>query len=107
VAYESSPLCVYDPQSPTTCKLSDADPSTTPSKAQYLHGVLCVVPLVRSPSGELTYSPSAFSDNAKFLCNYSDVEPGLDTPLDGIDKTVPPHKYGKVRSARSRRPTPA
>ncbi len=104
VAFESSPLCVYEPQSPPRCKLSlsDTDASATPSNAQFIHGVLCVVPLVRSPDGVLSYSASAFSNAANNLCKYTDQALSDESPpLDASGSPVPPNKYGKVRIPRA------
>ncbi len=103
VAFESSPLCVYEAQSPTRCKLSLSDATATPSNAQFVHGVLCVVPLVRSPNGILSYSAEAFSDAANTLCKYTDQSLSDETPIDAFGTPLPPNKYGKVRRKKRRR----
>ena len=105
VAYEMSPLCTYSQQSPTTCALSSTDPNSLPENAQYVHGVLCVVPLVRSPTGNLEYSSDAFTNPpTNTLCQFNTVNLAEDTPLPGQNPTY--YTYGKARCTNARPPLP-
>jgi hypothetical protein len=99
VAYEVSPLCVYSPQSPTTCVLSATDTDSKEFKAQHVHGVLCVIPIVRSATtGALQYHPSAFTDAAQTLCAFNTNNLADDTPpVDASGMPQAPYQYGKVR----------
>ena len=105
VAYEMSPLCTYSQQSPTTCALSSTDPNSLPENAQYVHGVLCVVPLVRSQNGNLEYSSDAFTNPpTNTLCQFNTVNLAEDTPLPGQNPTY--YTYGKARCTNARPPLP-